>query len=300
MGVDFDLAAKPLPTASIPEDKKAKTLRLIDEALAKHAKVEAKLAEELHGLLNWVGELLVAGRFHLRHVNAAHRRAKRKGAALATKHLRAQLRWWQRVIKDWNCVAVVLPPLYAAPRYSFRWSPTTDACKDEYFAGAGAWFNGWFDFFEFTAEERDAFDIMELEAIVFYLWLATLVTTDPSLVEGRLWTARCDNEPWVAVVNKGMSAKSVVCAELLAALHQLQCRFHFGVRVEYINTHDNIISDLLSRARLHEFRRHTADSGFPLRRLQVMERFSLTSRLQSAKCSARLSPPVPSSPSSTA
>ena len=111
MGVDFDLATQPLPTASIPPDKRTKTLRLIDAALAEGVPVPAKLAEELHGLLNWVGELLVAGRYHLRHVNAAHRRAKRSGAAPATRHLRKQLEWWRQVLTDWNCVAVVLPPL---------------------------------------------------------------------------------------------------------------------------------------------------------------------------------------------
>ena len=161
MGVDFDLATQPLPTASIPPDKKTKTLRLIGAALAEGVPVPAKLAEELHGLLNWVGELLVAGRYHLRHVNAAHRRAKRAGAAPATLHLRKQLEWWRQVLTDWNCVAVVLPPLYAAPKYSFQWSPTTDACRDDDFAGAGAWFNGWYDYFEFTEEERCTFDIME-------------------------------------------------------------------------------------------------------------------------------------------
>ena len=116
MGVDFDLATQPLPTASIPPDKKTKTLRLIDSALTEGAPVQAKLAEELHGLLNWVGELLVAGRYHLRHVNAAHRRAKRSGAAAGVRRqIRVQARvrvtpnnrpqWGRSISGTWQSAA---------------------------------------------------------------------------------------------------------------------------------------------------------------------------------------------------
>ena len=45
--------------------------------------VSAKHAESLNGLLNWAGELLVAGRFHLTHTIAAFRRPKARGKAKA-------------------------------------------------------------------------------------------------------------------------------------------------------------------------------------------------------------------------
>jgi hypothetical protein len=39
--------------------------------------------ESLNGLLNWAGELLVAGRFHLTHTIAAFRRSEARGKAKA-------------------------------------------------------------------------------------------------------------------------------------------------------------------------------------------------------------------------
>jgi hypothetical protein len=54
-------------TAWIPEDKKRKTIDMLDTLLAEPPPefVDLKLAERLHGLLNWVSQLLVTGQYHL-------------------------------------------------------------------------------------------------------------------------------------------------------------------------------------------------------------------------------------------
>ena len=170
--------------------------------------VDLKLAERLHGLLNWVSQLLVTGQYHLPQIIGAFRRAKSTGTkARVTRALRAEMAWWKEVLTDWNCIAIILPPLYAAPAFSYEGSPTTDACRSPSFAGAGAWFRGFYDYFEFTALERASFTIMALEALIFVLWIEALLLKDSSLISGRVWRARCDNEAWVAIVTSGKCNK---------------------------------------------------------------------------------------------
>jgi hypothetical protein len=49
---------------------------------------------------------------------------------------------------------------------------------------------------------------MALEALIFVLWIEVLLLKDSSLISGRVWRARCDNEAWVAIVtNSGKCNK---------------------------------------------------------------------------------------------
>ena len=294
MGVDHDLTAM---TASIPAEKKRKALRLLEHLLSDPPPetVSLKHAEATHGLLQWIGELLVAGRFHLVHFIGAFRLAKGQNSpARVTPALRHEAAWWHRVISKWNCVSPMLPPVYMAPAYSYEWSPTTDACKSDTFAGAGCWFNGLFDYFEFSDTEREQFDIMTLEALAFVLWISALLQHDPSLISGRVWRTRCDNQAWVEICNRGKCNKSPACAVLLEYLHSLQCQYHFGILVEWIDTDANLISDLLSRFRLAQFRSEVALIGFPApTRLQVPDRSSLVSRMTFASSQGLHSLPRP-------
>ena len=283
--MDHDLVAM---TASIPQAKKQKALNLLDPLLTDPPPetISHKHAEEAHGLLQWIGELLVGGRFHLVHFIGAYRYAKStKGRARLTPALRREASWWRRVLLEWNCVSLMLPPVYMAPAYSYNESPTTDACKSPSFAGAGCWFNGLFDYFEFSQEERESFDIMTLEALAFVLWVSALLQHDPSQISGRVWRTRCDNEAWVAICNSGKCNKSPACAVLLEYLHALQCQYHFGILVEWIDTDANLISDLLSRFRLLKFFDEVKLIGHPSpTRLQVLSRSSLVSQMMFARC----------------
>ena len=158
MGVDIDLGADP-PVASIPDAKRNKALNQINPILEGGAssQVDHKDLEKLHGLLQWIGELLVAGRFHLVAITSAFRATGKSGSARVTLAFVAELNWWKSTLLEWNCIAIILPPAYAISEYAWADSPTTDACRSRNFAGAGAWFGGWYAFFEFTKEERDAF-----------------------------------------------------------------------------------------------------------------------------------------------
>jgi hypothetical protein len=69
---------------SAQPEKRTKILNMTEPVLALTCtEVSAKHMESLNGLLNWIGELLVAGRFHLTHTIAAFRSSKPKGKAKA-------------------------------------------------------------------------------------------------------------------------------------------------------------------------------------------------------------------------
>ena len=273
-------------TARIPPEKRTKILNMIEPVLAPACtEVSAKHAESLNGLLNWAGELLVAGRFHLTHTIAAFRTSKARGKAKArvTRAHRDELEFWKDVITNWNCVSVLTPPVFMAPEYSYETSSTTDACRSPAFAGAGCWFNGLYDYWEFSKAERDMFDIMCLEGLAWVLWVEAVLLKDPHAISGRTWRTRCDNQSWVAICMSGKCARSPAAAVLLMHLHKLQCKFHFRILVEWIDTKANIVSDLLSRFAIAEFLRQAALIGFPAPvRMQVKDRSSLVSQMMFA------------------
>ena len=119
MGVEFDLGVEPYEMR-IPDDKKTKALNMIRPWVTPGAsgrRLSRKDLEELHGMLNWVKEVLVSGSFHLANTVAAFRRCERLEEQKPTLAFLDEMRWWHKVLTDWNCVALVLPPAYATPLY---------------------------------------------------------------------------------------------------------------------------------------------------------------------------------------
>ena len=125
---------------------------------------------------------------------------------------------------------------------------------------------------------------MCLEAIVHVLWLVTIVHQRPDEIAGRRWLTRCDNQSWQKVAHKGDFTRNPVCAALLAYVHSLQCKFHFALDVEYIDTNANLVSDLLSRGEIEKFKDAVKLTGYssPVR-VQMPLRTSMCSYLMSIK-----------------
>ena len=153
LGITVDLGADP-PEASISEMKVAKTLALIGSV--EHAQcIDAKRARELHGMLQFVGRVLVSGRYHLSWTVNALRIAESVGKCVVRSEHRREWAWWREVVSTWNRVAIVLPPIYATPSFSWQSSPTTDAAvsRSARSGGGGGFFNGLYTHFRFTQRE---------------------------------------------------------------------------------------------------------------------------------------------------
>ena len=289
MGVDVDLAQDP-PVASIPVDKVEKVKRYLQSV--RDAKVgdkrELQFWEELLGILNWISSVLVSGRFHLAQVVSARRAAAYRGGMRCTVELKKECQWWWDVITKWNRVAILLPPVHAPSPFSIVDSPTTDAAGGVN-GGGGGFFAGMWCAVKFSQYEIANLDIMELEAMTYCIFLKMLIDRDPRLVQGRRFTARNDNQPWVAACNGHDSSKPAI-AVLLAWLHELMALYSFSVELEWIKSADNIAADALSRGDRLRFLQAASDSGFPpssLVFLQMPSRSALVSKMISAKSSAQ-------------
>ena len=71
----------------------------------------------------------------------------------------------------------------------------------------GAFYNGMWGLCKWSEEEVTELDIMELEALMCVLWIATLLDINPELLRGRRFVFRNDNKPWCFVCNDNDSAK---------------------------------------------------------------------------------------------
>jgi hypothetical protein len=142
---------------------------------------------------------------------------------------------------------------------------------------------------KWSEEELKELDIMELEALMYCIFLKMLIDKDPSLVQGRRFVARNDNQPWVAACNGNDSTKPAI-AILLAWLHELMAIYSFAVELEWIKSADNPIADALSRGELLRFLLSAANAGFPAASLVAVPmpgRSQIVSRMISAKRSQR-------------
>jgi hypothetical protein len=147
MGVFIDLEAM---TAIIPPEKVVKAQRLLApfiDGRQEHMLLDELLIEQLLGLLNWMFEVLVGGRFHLSQIISARRAAAKRGYCSLTAGLRQECLWWQKVLQQWNCVAMIVPPeLYMLSPWKWVDSPVTDALRElsTLSGGGGAFYNGMY------------------------------------------------------------------------------------------------------------------------------------------------------------
>ena len=251
LGVNFNLTTRGIVELSLPDNKVVKANNLIDTAISAGT-VPLKTIEELLGLLNWASMILVKAGSHLACLIAMLRVALRDGAAVVTPDALAQLQWWRALLHDWNGRSVVLDPVWTTDQLDV---PSTDASRSTHDGGAGGIFHHWFFAFKWAAEERQDLDIMHLEALACVLWVAWICHRQPQLITGKRFRMWCDNQPWVATVNKGRSSWPAL--EFLGnILHSYMAQYSFLLELNFISTHDNIAADCASRFAWSEFYAH--------------------------------------------
>jgi hypothetical protein len=252
--------------------------------------IEESVVEQTLGLLQWISQVLVSGRFNLAQIVGARRAAAKRGYCILTIGLRNECSWWRQVLVRWNRIAMVVPPKYAVSPWTWADSPVTDASRElSTLSGAGgAFYNGMWGLCVWTEEEVRELDIMELEALMCVLWIATLIEFDPGMLRGRRFTFRNDNQPWRDSHNANASNKPAI-AVLLRWLHELQALHSFAMWIDWIASENNPISDAISRQEWERFHRVAAANHYPLsslRRVQVTDRCTIVSLMISAKRSA--------------
>jgi hypothetical protein len=255
LGVTFDLGASPM-NCSVPEDKVVKATNAIRFALDA-VWVPADHCQILLGILTFHGRILLSGKWHLSFTVQGLKRACEFGVALMDALWTVELAWWQELMTVWNRVTILAPVSFTTFEEHPFDTPFTDASrsKQRLKGGAGAVWRHYYMMFQFSAEEVEHLNIMELEGLVVVLWLSWLCENHPDEVTGRRFLARCDNDPFVIDVNSRHSTTPTI-SFLLGQIHLLQSRFSFDFRLRYVKSKENVCADALSRDDMAAFLRY--------------------------------------------
>ena len=98
-------------TASVPEDKVAKTLAAINEVLAS-VWTTAELSQKLLGLLIFNSRVLVSGKWHLPFTVSHLAEALKSGVVFVSRSWKTELGWWKELLTGWNRVDLLVPRKY--------------------------------------------------------------------------------------------------------------------------------------------------------------------------------------------
>lgn len=259
MGVLFDFDKM---TAAVPDDKVERTLGMVEKVL-QETWVPVMDVMSLLGLLVHCGQILVSGSWNTAWTVNALRAGVREGFAPANSMWRDELRWWKSLLESWPARILMVPPEWLIPSHAAHLAPFTDASRElgTRSGGAGAVFGNLAMKFEFTTDEIDLLEICDTEGMVHLLWLRELCDRCPEQLAGKRFVTWCDNKSFVGAVNKHAS-NSATMAFLLRILHDLQARFSFDLRIEYVKSADNIAADALSRGDMERFYEFMSSVGF--------------------------------------
>ena len=275
-------------TAEIPEDKVKRTLTALDAAI-KDKWVSARDLQSLLGLLGFVGQVLVSGRWRVPWTITAVRTAVAYGFAPMNGYWLEELHWWRDLLTKWNRTAMFLNPELLIPRHAADLAPFTDASGGEANGGAGAVFGKYWMAFLFNKEELAVLPICDLEGIVSVLWLQEVCERWPEAIAGKRFMAWCDNTTFVDCVNNHKTTAPSL-AYLLLVLHDLMARYSFELRLKYVKSKDNVAADAASREEwdiFFDFMRSVGFQKSDMVRIPVQEtaRRLLTSKMMSMRLS---------------
>ena len=251
------------------------------------------------GLLGFVGQVLVSGRWRVPWTINSLRLSVVRGFAPMNGYWVEELEWWKSLLTDWNRKSLVLNPELLIPTHAADMAPFTDASGSEANGGAGAVFGKFWMAFLFTKEETATLPICDLEGVVSVLWLQEVCERWPEEIAGKRFMAWCDNTTFVDCVNNHKSSVPTL-SYLLLVLHDLMARYSFELRLKYVKSADNVAADAASREEWKKFFDFMFSVGFPktdLVRIDLQEsrRISLTSKMMSMRLlkTAMLSEPKP-------
>ena len=209
-----------------------KATTAIDAALDQ-AWIAADEVQSLVGLLGFCGQVLIPGRWRMTWSIMALRAAVHRGFAPMNSFWLDELGWWKNLLSNWNRVALMVPPEWLIPMHACDSSPFTDASGSEAEGGAGAVFGNHAMKFLFNKEELTWLPICDLEGLACVLWIWVICTHWPEKISGMRFEAWCDNQSFCGAVNSHKSPAPSLQI-LLDILHDLQARYSFDLRLEYV------------------------------------------------------------------
>ena len=145
-------------------------------------------------------------------------------------------KWWEIFMQEFDGITIIPAEKYAAPDTVF----STDSCL----RGCGGWNNGhaFHTTFPDWIKQRKDIHINELELLAVII----AVKKWANAIKNRNILAYCDNSVTIDVINKG-AATNRFSQECLRELCYVLAKANAVVKLVYITTKDNFLSDNLSR-----------------------------------------------------
>ena len=193
--------------------------------------------QSLAGKLNFVCFTVRSGRVFVARILAFLRQFKGKpGIKELSEEIRADLRWWNVFLKDFNGVTMFPETRWIAPDKLI----STDSCL----SGCGGWSEGEYFHCDFPAEilSIEGITINELEClavvIAIKVWKKRIVNKNLIM--------QCDNLSTCQVINKG-NAKNAFTQKCLREVVWVTAKNNTWVKMQFVPGVSNRFSDLLSR-----------------------------------------------------
>jgi hypothetical protein len=242
LGIELDTVAL---TARLDDKRLAELAALLADWVGRET-CSIRELQSLCGKLHFASSVVRAGRVFVRRLVDLTSALERQGLPPGKPHTltapaRADIRWWQRFIREWNGKSLL---------YEREWTRAdalhlyTDACTQGYGAAHGSrWYQGRWPASVWALaqrDERESMPFLELYALV------QAARTFGAALTGRKVYFHCDCEPACFVVQHSMSRSKEMQA-LLRELHMTAARRGFDVRVMHIAGVTNTVADALSR-----------------------------------------------------
>ena len=222
-------------TLNIPPDKLYEIYETLREWEGKITTTRTEL-ESLIGKLAFIARCVQPGRIFISRLLEGLRSMPRKGKHPVTPGMRKDIIWWQRFAPNFQGVSQIPNNNLGEPDTFISCDATPTAC------------GGW-------AEPNEYFREVFPSSIRKENWHISALEMVTLTVTVKLWVPKChsqrlqvfsDNQATVIAVNTGKTRDSVM-ASCLRELTYILAKHNCELKVRYINTKANTLSDLLSR-----------------------------------------------------
>ena len=222
---------------SLPQ-KKLEEMKEVIASFVNRKRATKRQLQQLAGKLNWACRVVYGGRTFLHRIlNCMNAMLSNRAKYYLTPEFCKDVFWWHNFLQVFNGKRLLLNKLPIV-------NTKTDACQ----LAVGAYFRGdWvYSFLPADAPPLAPLHINYKEA--FAICLAARCRA-PQWANHRV-IIECDNQPAVAMINKGSTKNPVVMAWLWD-LFWLSAVYNFRIQAVYVPGKYNILADSISR--LHEY-----------------------------------------------
>ena len=192
--------------------------------------------QSLVGKLSFAATTVRSGRLFFSRILNFLRILPKHGIKPIPAEAKKDIKWWSIFIEEYNGISFLPEPFWQAPDAIIS--------SDAALAGLGGFCQG--EYFhtsipQYISEDPEVF-INELECLAIVIALKAWA---PALCSRNL-LLKCDNQTTIAVINRGRAHNSFTqkCLREVAYLASL---YSFQIKVEYVPSEENRISDYLSR-----------------------------------------------------